>query len=58
MILNISNPEKAKKTLIDREVSAENADKFIKAAKHFFESKFDMNREDDDNEEPIENKER
>lgn len=58
MILNISDPEKAKKTLTDRGVSAENADKFIKAAKHFFETKFDTDRNDDDNEQPIVNKER
>ena len=48
MILNISDPEKAKKTLTDKGVSAENADKFIKAAKHYFVSEFDADRKDDD----------
>lgn len=50
MILNISEPEKAKKTLTDRGVSAENADKFIEAAKHMFETEFGTNRKDDENE--------
>ena len=50
MILDISEPEKAKKTLTDRGVSAENADKFIEAAKHYFETEFGTNRKDDENE--------
>ncbi|MCI7349327.1 MAG: hypothetical protein MSH60_01065 [Ruminococcus sp.] len=52
MILNISDPEKAKKTLTDKGVSAENADALIKTAQHIFETEFDTDRKDDDNEEP------
>lgn len=52
MILNISNPEKAKKTLTDKGVSAENADKLINTAQHIFETEFDTDRKDDDDEKP------
>lgn len=50
MILNISEPEKAKKTLTDRGVSAENADKLIETAKRIFETEFDTNRKDGNDE--------
>ena len=58
MILNISDPEKAKKTLTDKGVSAEKADALIKTAQHIFETEFDTDRKDDDNEQPIVSKER